>query len=230
VDRKKDGPQYRLKLDDKIILLNNKKFKLLENVDDCGSIMEASKKENIPYRSALKYIEELEKEINKSIVSTSRGGKGGGGKSKLTSYGKLILKEYRKVESILKMHDDVNEIETHITDIDQENKIIYINLNHKKVILPLRGNFNIGDKVLVLISPEDIFVMLEPQKSSVRNIFEGKITSMEFKNHLIRLNINLGEYNLFADVTERSMDQLNLALGKNVFIGFKAAAILIIKI
>ena len=84
MDKTKNGPQYRLKFDDKIILLNKKKFKLLENIDECGSIMKASKKENIPYRSALKYIEELEKESNKSIVSTQRGGKGGGGESKLT--------------------------------------------------------------------------------------------------------------------------------------------------
>ena len=230
MDKTKNGPQYRLKFDDKIILLNKKKFKLLENIDECGSIMEASKKENIPYRSALKYIEELEKETNKSIVSTQRGGKGGGGESKLTNNGKLILKEYRKVESILKMHDDVNEIETNIIDIDQENKIANINLNHEKVILPLRGNYNIGDKVLVLISPDDIFVMLEPQESSVRNIFKGKITSMEIKNHLIRLNINLGEINLFADITEYAREQLNLNLGKEVFIGFKAAAISMVKI
>ena len=74
-----------------------------------------------------------------------------------------------------------------IIDIDQENKIANINLNHEKVILPLRGNYNIGDRVLVLISPDDIFVMLKPQESSVRNIFKGKITSMEIKNHLIRL-------------------------------------------
>ena len=230
MDKTKNGPQYRLKFDDKIILLNKKRFKLLENIDECGSIMKASKKENIPYRSALKYIEELEKESNKSIVSTHRGGKGGGGESKLTNNGKLILKEYRKVESILKMHDDVNEIETTIIDIDQENKIANINLNHEKVILPLRGNYNIGDKVLVLISPDDIFVMLKPQESSVRNIFKGKITSMEIKDHLIRLNINLGEINLFADITEYAREQLNLNLGKEVFIGFKAAAISMVKI
>ena len=36
------------------------------------SIMKASKKENIPYRSALKYIEELETESNKSIVFYSK--------------------------------------------------------------------------------------------------------------------------------------------------------------
>ena len=114
MDRTKDGPQYRLKFDDKIILLNKKKFKLLEYIDECGSITKAAKKGNIPYRSALKYIEEIERESNRSIVSTQRGGKGGGGESKLTIGGKSLLKEYRKVESILNMHEDVNEVESNI--------------------------------------------------------------------------------------------------------------------
>jgi len=37
-----DGPQYRLKLDDKIILLNDQKFELLNYIDEYGSITEAS--------------------------------------------------------------------------------------------------------------------------------------------------------------------------------------------
>ena len=37
---------------------------------------------------------------------------------------KAILKEYRKVESILKMHADVNEIEANIQrKIDYKNKL-----------------------------------------------------------------------------------------------------------
>jgi len=230
MDNARDGPQYRLKLDNKIILLNNRKFELLKYIDECGSITKASQQVKIPYRSALKYIEDLENDVNNTIVSTKRGGKGGGGGSKLTDQGKLILKEYRKVNSILKMHADVNEIEGTISDIDVENKIANIFLNGNKVILPLRGNFDIGDKVLVLISPEDIFVMLKPQESSVRNVFKGKIISMKLKDHLVRLTVDLGEISLFVDVTEYSREQLNLTLGKEVYIGFKAAALAMVKI
>ena len=226
----RSGPQYRLKIVDNLILLDKKTFDLLKYIDNCGSITKASQKAGIPYRSALKYIENIEKDINSEVVSTKRGGKGGGGGTKLTNNGKLILKEYRKVDSILKMHADVNEIEGNISEIDNENKIASIYLNEKKIILPVRGNFNVGDRVLVLISPEDIFVMLEPQESSVRNIFEGKITGMELKDHLIRLNVDLGQINLFVDITEYAREQLNLTLGKVVYIGFKAAAIAMVKI
>lgn len=226
----KDGPQYRLEFDNSIILIDKKKFTLLRFINELGSITNAAKKADIPYRSALKYIEDLENDLNRSLVSTQRGGKGGGGESKLTSDGKAILKEYRKVESILKMHADVNEIEGNIKEIDYENKIATIYLNGKKIILPLRGEFKVGDQVLVLISPEDIFIMLEPQESSVRNILPGKIIKMELKDHLVRLNIDTGKYTLFADVTEYAREQLNLTLGKDIYIGFKAAALAMVKI
>jgi len=230
MERPKDGPQYRLQFDDTIILVNKKKFTLLKYIDECGSITNASKKANIPYRSALKYIEEIEKELDRSIVSTQRGGKGGGGESKLTNNGKAILKEYRKVESILKMHADVNEIEGNINDIDYDNKIAVIYLGDKRVLLPLRGNFKVGDRVLVLISPEDIFVMLKPQESSVRNIYQGKIIGMELKDHLVRLNVDIDDVKLFVDITEYAREQLDLHLGKEIYIGFKAAALAMVKI
>lgn len=230
MNKSKQGPQYRLKFNDSIILIDKKKFTLLKFIDECGSILNASKKADIPYRTALKYIEDLENEVNRSIVSTQRGGKGGGGESKLTSEGKAILKEYRKVESILKMHADVNEIEGNIAEIDYENKIAVIYIGGKKVILPLRGDFKVSDRVLVLISPEDIFAMLEPQESSVRNILPGKIVKMELKDHLIRLSIDVGGVTLFADITEYAREQLNLTLGKDIYIGFKAAALAMVKI
>jgi molybdate transport system regulatory protein len=211
-------------------LVNKKKFTLLKYIDECGSITNAAKKADIPYRSALKYIEEIEKELDRSIVSTQRGGKGGGGESKLTNNGKAILKEYRKVESILKMHADVNEIEGNINDIDYENKIAIIYLGDKRVLLPLRGNFKVGDRVLVLISPEDIFVMLKPQESSVRNIYPGKIIGMELKDRLVRLNVDINDVTLFVDITEYAREQLDLHLGKEIYIGFKAAALAMVKI
>lgn len=222
--------QYKLKINNREVLVDGRKFKLLKFIDQYGSITKASKEADIPYRTALKYIENIELELNTTIVSSKRGGKGGGGESELTDQGKNVLKEYIKFNSILKMHNDANEIESNISDINLDHKIVNIKLNGKKVVLPLRGNFSVGDRVLVLISPEDIFVTTKPQESHVRNIFEGKITFMGQKNQMIRLNVAMGEINLKVDVNENLKDQLNLTLGKKIYIGFKAAAITMIKI
>lgn len=185
---------------------------------------------NIPYRSAMNYLKRMEKMLESEIVTSKRGGKGGGGQSKLTKTGKNLVKEYKKIMSILKMHDEVNEIEGHISSIDRDRKVMYLDFNDKKIILPIRDNYKVGDKILVLISPEDIFLTLESHKSSVRNIFPGKITKMELKNHIIRLNLDIGGFEFFADITEYATEDLNLSLGKTIFLAFKAAAVAVIKL
>ncbi|NYB50955.1 MAG: TOBE domain-containing protein [Methanobacteriaceae archaeon] len=223
-------PEYRIEINGKPLLIDKNKFNLLKYVQEYGSITRASQKSNIPYRSALKYIENLENQLNDPIVISKRGGKGGGGGSQLTKTGLFILIEYRKVESVIDMHSEVNEIQCEIATIDLEKKIMIIYLGKEKVILPLRGDFCVGEKVLILISPDDIIITLEPQKSSVRNVFKGRITHMEVKDEIVRLNIDIGEIDLFADVTQYARDDLQLDIGKEVFMGFKAAAIPVIKL
>jgi len=73
-------------------------------------------------------------------------------------------------------------------------------------------------------------INLEPQKSSVRNTLKGTITQMQLKEDSVRLTINIGKIDIMVDVTELSRKELDLTLGKSVFIGFKAASIDTIKI
>jgi molybdate transport system regulatory protein len=226
-----EGQEYLLKIGNKSILLDYKKFMLLKGTHEYGSITKSAKKIGIPYRTALKYIENLEKEIGSSIVASKRGGKGGGGSSQLTSVGKILIKEYAKFNSILKKHSDVNEVEGKVAEIDHDNRIMKVTLNKKIVILPIIEDLKIGDEVLLLISPEEIFIMLEAHESSVRNIFEGKIVEMGFQNEMVRVKVAIDEdISLFADITEYSRDKLGLNLGSDIFIGFKATSIPVIKI
>lgn len=226
-------PKYRLDMEveigDKVVSLNNKKSRLLQCIDKYRSIAKASKETEIPYRTALKNIEIMEKELGLPIVTTKRGGKGGGGSSELTDIGKEILQKFVKLNRVIKKHADLNEIEGIISYIDEEEKIMTVKLDKKEVILPITEEFSVGDNVLILIGPNDIFVTLEAQKSSVRNMLEGRITEMKFKKDVVRMTVNINGINVIADITELSRKELNLNLGKNVFIGFKAAAVDIIK-
>ena len=228
-----EKPEYKLEMEisigGKLVSLNYKKFLLLKYIDEYGSIMKASKKTGIPYRTALKNIEIMEEKIGSSIVSTQRGGKGGGGASSVTDIGKQILWEYTKLTSILEKHSEVNEVEGKITGIYEKNKVMHVGINGKNIVTPLDHKFKNGDNVLVLISPEDIFITLEPHESSVRNVFASKIVGMELNNEMIRLTVQLNGTKIYADVTEYSREKLGLTLGMDIFIGFKAASATIIK-
>ncbi len=219
-----------IQMGDKTLSMNNKKSKLLQCIGKYGSIAKASEETGIPYRTALKNIEIMESELGSPIVVTKRGGKGGGGSSELTDEGKQVLFKFIKVNRALKKHVDLNEMMGTISVVDSEKRIMKVALNENEITLPTAENFDVGDDVLVSISPGNIFVTLEPHESSVRNTFEGTITKMQFKDDAVRLDVNIGGSNIAADITELSREKLDLNIGKKVFIGFKAVSADIIKI
>lgn len=227
----RDIPEYQLQIGDKSLLMDEKKFHLLKSIDSCGSITKASAKSQVPYRTALKYIEVIEKIVGMPVVFTQRGGKGGGGGSKLSDTGKLIIKEYSKLNQILKKHANLNEIEGVISSLDTHNRVMNVKIGKNEVLLPFSEDLDEGDNVLILISPEDIFIMLEPQESSVRNIVEGKIVGMEIQNEMVRLKVSLDPIiHILVDITKYSWEKLELGLEKKVFVGFKATSLSLIKI
>lgn len=227
----RDQPEYKLKIGKNYLLIDDKKFQLLDKIDICGSISKASQKAKMPYRTALKYIELMEKILDSPVVISERGGKGGGGSSRLTETGKLIVKEYLKFNKILQKHDPINEIEGRIKTVDSKNQLMSILVNDHEIIIPFSEDFKRGDTVLILLSPEEIFIMEKKQKSSVRNVIKGKILGMELKDNMVRLKIDLGEnIPISVDITHYSWHELNLDLEKEVFVGFKATSLRVIKI
>lgn len=228
----KKNPKYKLDVEveigDRVVSLNNKKSRLLQCIDRYGSIIKASQETKIPYRTALKNIEIMENELGEPIVTTKRGGKGGGGSSELTHNGKEILQKFIQLNRVIKKHAHLNEIKGTISSLDDEKKVMKVKLAKHEIILPLNEEFNPGDMVLILISPSDIFVTLETQKSSVQNMIPGKITEMKFKKDLVRLTVSIDDVAVTVDITELSRKELSLNLGMEVLIGFKAAAVDII--
>jgi len=222
--------EYNLNINGKNMLMDSRRFELLKKIDNCGSIMNASKKTGTPYRTALKYIEVMEETMGNEIVFTTRGGRGGGGGSKLSALGKEIIKEYTKVEKVLQKVSQTNELSGKISLIDKEGKVMHIDFNGEDIVLPLNNDFKLGDNIILLISPEDIIIMLEPQESSVRNIIEGKIVGLKLHDDMVRLEIQLNnKETIDVDVTEFSREKLGLDLGKVVFIGFKAVSLSVVK-
>ena len=89
-----------------------------------------------------------------------------------------------------------------------------------EIIYQLNINYIVGYRLLALISYDNIFVMLEPQTSSIRNIIKGRIIEMKLENEVIRVKIDVGGLNLYSDITLSAEKDLNLTIGKEVYIGF----------
>ena len=83
------------------------KASLLEQIDLLGSISEAAKKLDIPYRRAWGMIQEMNRNSSFEIVAKEAGGKAGG-HSILTEEGRKILQYFKDIDNSLKQYDKDN--------------------------------------------------------------------------------------------------------------------------
>ena len=226
----KAGVEYKINVDGNLFSLDNKKYQLLQSILDTGSLTNAAKEIKVSYRTALNYIEKMESALDVKIVSTTNGGKGGGGGTSLTDDGYSILKECKKINAIMELHKDVNEIEADIVDINAEKGVMTIKMNQFEINAPLNRNYVVGDKILALISYDNIFLMLEPQSSSIRNVLKGQIIEMRLNNEIIRVKVDVDGTVLCSDITVSAEKELNLNIGTEVYVGFKAMSVATLKL
>jgi tungstate transport system ATP-binding protein len=89
-------------------------------------------------------------------------------------------------------------------------------------------DYNIGEKVTVCLRAEDITVALTKLSSSARNSLSGKISRSVLIGPFCRIEIYCG-FTLVALVTKKSVEEMGLEKGKQVYASFKTVNTGIIK-
>ncbi len=74
-------------------------FRLLQKIQEAGTLSDAAKELGMSYRYAWGIIKRTEKRIGKAIVKTHKGGKRGGG-AELTQVGRELLNEFLKYKRV----------------------------------------------------------------------------------------------------------------------------------
>lgn len=223
-------PGYKITIGDETIILNGIKYQLLRSILNTGSLTAVAKELDVSYGTVLNYIEQMESGLNVKIINTTKGGKGGGGGTTLTEEGHSILVECEKINANLDLHTEVNEFNAEITDIDEANGMVTIDMGKIEIVAPYNNDYEIGDKILALISCDNIVLMLEPQTSSMSNLFKGKIVEMRLKNGIVKVKIDVNGMKFCCDITISSGQKLKLNLGSEIYAGFKATSVGILKI
>lgn len=90
------------------------------------------------------------------------------------------------------------------------------------------SNYAIGEKVYVLIKPDDIILTLSQDITSARNTFRGRIIAVTQIGPLTHIKADCG-FPLLAVVTKRSAQELGFTAGREIYASFKATAIHTIK-
>ncbi len=110
--------------------------------------------------------------------------------------------------------------------IEKDDNLATIEVNG--LTIQAISDYAVGDRVYVLIRPEEITFTLAKDTSSARNIFKGNITRTAPVGPLVRIEMDCG-FPLLGVVTKRSAEELGFTIGKEVYASFKATAIHIIK-
>lgn len=78
------------------ILLGEGRVSLLKGIEETGSLSKAAKSIGMSYKKAWSLIDAVNSRAQKPVITTSIGGKGGGG-TELTSYGKSLVRTFEKI-------------------------------------------------------------------------------------------------------------------------------------
>lgn len=76
------------------------KAELLGHIVDTGSIAAAGRCMAMSYRRAWLLVDEMNKMFKTPVVTTAKGGKGGGGGAELTDLGRDVLRRYRNMQTL----------------------------------------------------------------------------------------------------------------------------------
>lgn len=86
------------------------------------------------------------------------------------------------------------------------------------------GDFEVGKKVYLCIRPENIFLSKSEMKTSVRNLFKGKIIEINNFGYYYRITIDCN-FSLISYITKTSFAEMCINIGDEIFVGFKATSI-----
>ena len=81
-------------------------FKLLNKIQEHGTLRGASKELGMSYSHAWGIIKQIELTIGKPLLKTQKGGPHGGGGSELTAEAKLLMEKYLELKENLKGIDE----------------------------------------------------------------------------------------------------------------------------
>lgn len=80
------------------VLLGEGRIKLLNAIDELGSLSKAAKSMNMSYNKAWNLVDSINKSSKKPVVSKTIGGKGGGG-ALITAHGKELIEIYNNINT-----------------------------------------------------------------------------------------------------------------------------------
>lgn len=91
----------------------------------------------------------------------------------------------------------------------------------------IEAAFDIEGQVTVHVKPEDIIISSEALKSSARNVFKGRIVGIKDLGSITKISVDAGK-KFSVQITKKSLNEMKLNIGSEVFLTFKASSVRLI--
>ena len=218
------------------------RIELLKNIEKYGSISKAAKAMKMSYKAAWDAVDIMNNLSEKPILEKISGGKGGGG-SRLTEYGKKIIKEWEKLEeNYFRFLENLDSIDKKLLGfkISARNRLLckIENIECKdgicELILSLRDGFKIKSKItqsaveeLDLKIGDEVVAII---KSTSVNIYSFKNESF-LKAKVKDINIGKSNKNVVFETengyTITAVTDLNIDKNREYYLFIKPEDVLI---
>ena len=147
-----------LELDGKPIL-GKGGAEILKQLEKEQSITRAAERLSMSYRYVWNYLKRVERAVGKPIIQTYRGGKKGGGGTKLTDLARNLLEEYARVENYVgQVLEDAEYWEVIGLKISARNRLKgkVISVEKDGITAKVKVQINVPGIVTALISREAV--------------------------------------------------------------------------
>jgi putative spermidine/putrescine transport system ATP-binding protein len=84
----------------------------------------------------------------------------------------------------------------------------HVRCGNLEIVTPNASGFNAGEKVVVLVRPENVEVFAQKPESKTSNVIEGVVDTITFHGAITRLGISIGERVINADVNVAGREML----------------------
>ena len=199
---------------------------LFQEISRTGSVAKASTNLGRSRARALRRIEDLEAVFGE-LVERRRGGKAGGG-SQLTDRAIELVNRYSRLQAALTATAQVPETVLHgtVTAVTGELADVETQIG---TIRGLLDGLNNDERVQVRVGADAITVLdpaanVESNSTSARNRFTGAISGIDEGETVWTVAVDVGGIAFRALLTEDSATRLNVHVGSEVVITWKATA------
>lgn len=199
---------------------------LLRAIDETGSVAKASSNLGRSRARDLSRIEELESAFGE-LVERRRGGTGGGG-SRLTDDARGLLDRYERLQAALSATAQVPEtvLTGTISSVSGELADVSTAVG---TVRGLHHGVAVDDAVQVRIGADSITVLdpaadPDPDATSARNQTAGTVESISRGETVFTVAVDVGGATFSALVTRDSAVRLDLQVGEDVVLTWKATA------